>query len=504
MAEIKKDCDNTVNINGIKYFKLVSTYPNDITKNCGLVGTEIDSNFYFLRGNDIDKVEVDGYDLVITRVNGEEIRTQLIVDESKDRPEISFNKRTGELTFVYPDETEVVVDGFALETLSEINVGSTLDGDGTLSDPLNINPVEITGYYSPVNEFVDLSNGETLPIKPKGYRVLTKEYSTDFGVLYSYKGLEKINNYFNSIDSAWRVPSNEEWTEMLNAIEICGDTNHDRLNNLNGLMASPELKSVDFWEFAETEEGDGTEGSDTYGFRLLPAGNDNDDATAEEFGRTSSLWSSDGYLRIFRYNDNRVENCQHRIKDFASIRLIKDSYYKSFEENEEILGNTYKTIKLAEESSDYERIWTNNNLMATEIDGEELIEGVDYIYPAIPDGLDVISTCFYVNYYTGDVDNFGNPIVKKKKLNEGDCVTILNYGEASYRKIQIKNNELFDEYEELKAKIEEIEAQIQGDIERVVLDVISQCMSGTSNEIKVTKTDDGKIVIGFSDDAIFG
>ena len=503
MAEVIKNCDNTVTVNGIKYYKLVSTYPNDVTKNCGLVGTEIDSNFYFLRGNDIDSVVIDGYDLVITRVNGNEIRNQLVVDESKDRPEITFNKKTGELLFVYPNGDEVTVEGFALETLSDISVGGSLEGDGTSTNPLTISPIEVTGYYSPVNEFIDLTNGESMPIKQKGYRVLTKEYTTEFGMLYSHKGLEKIKSYLSSIDSPWTIPSNDEYTEMLNAIEVCGEKNHERLNELNGLVASSALKSVDFWEVTEDEDGNGTQGSDLYGFRLLPAGNDNDEGTAEEFGKVASLWSNDGYLRVFRYNENKIENCQYRIKDFASIRLIKDSSYKTFEENEEILGNTYSVIKLAESDSDYERIWTSTNLMATEVGGEELIENVDYILPEIPDGLETVSTCFYVNYYTGEVDGLGRPVVKKKKLTEGDCVSILDYGEASYRKIQIKNNELFDEYEELKERLEEIEDKIQGDVRSVVIDVVTNCLTGVSNEIKITK-DGENILIGFSDDAIFG
>ena len=36
-------------VNGVKYFKLVSEFEGDYTKNCGLLGNEIDENFYFLR-----------------------------------------------------------------------------------------------------------------------------------------------------------------------------------------------------------------------------------------------------------------------------------------------------------------------------------------------------------------------------------------------------------------------------------------------------------------------
>ena len=40
-------------LTGVKYFKLQSDIPGDYTKNCGLLGNEIDENFYFLRSMDI-------------------------------------------------------------------------------------------------------------------------------------------------------------------------------------------------------------------------------------------------------------------------------------------------------------------------------------------------------------------------------------------------------------------------------------------------------------------
>ena len=59
-------------VNGVTYFKLKSGFPGDITKNCGLLGEEIDKNFFFLRGNDIKDIKFDeNRNLVITRVNDE-------------------------------------------------------------------------------------------------------------------------------------------------------------------------------------------------------------------------------------------------------------------------------------------------------------------------------------------------------------------------------------------------------------------------------------------------
>ena len=63
---------------GVIYFRLnkdVHGYEGDITKNCGLTGQEVDSNFHFLRGYDILNGEWDAEHslLVLKRVNGDSI-----------------------------------------------------------------------------------------------------------------------------------------------------------------------------------------------------------------------------------------------------------------------------------------------------------------------------------------------------------------------------------------------------------------------------------------------
>ena len=46
-------------VEGVTYFKLKSEFEGDYTKHCGLLGEEIDENFYFLRGYDIESFEFD-------------------------------------------------------------------------------------------------------------------------------------------------------------------------------------------------------------------------------------------------------------------------------------------------------------------------------------------------------------------------------------------------------------------------------------------------------------
>ena len=64
---------------GIKYFKLLSPrYGDDTTKGCALTGAEVDANFNFLRGYDIEKVQIaEETRLVLKRVNGDVLSVDL-------------------------------------------------------------------------------------------------------------------------------------------------------------------------------------------------------------------------------------------------------------------------------------------------------------------------------------------------------------------------------------------------------------------------------------------
>ena len=103
---------------GVTYYKLEQRYEGDVTKGCGLSGTEIDANFHFLRGYDVKDVSFADGLLTIERVNGEPIVVSglpeyvesLIGDAlSGYTPEISledsaFDRETGILTIVVNGE----------------------------------------------------------------------------------------------------------------------------------------------------------------------------------------------------------------------------------------------------------------------------------------------------------------------------------------------------------------------------------------------------------------
>lgn len=297
-------------INGLKYFKLQSPYPGDYTKNCGLLGNEIDENFFFLRSNDIENISYDenGH-LTLTRVDGETLSVDI-----DGRYRFKFNKKSGSLTVTHPGGEEEIIDGFLSSGYVRIATNETLKGDGTTSNPLGISEVERTGTYAPAQEFVDLTlyvyyvkkeldkkefyyeeiekelipedshivevlekpelgvdknspdyikvskHGHNLPDatdKGKGYRVVTKEGIDTFGLLYEYDGVKAIDEALSEKKSAWRVPTREDWAALLNAAEYCDEYrthNTECVNEWTGKDAGARAKSIDLWKKSKDEE----------------------------------------------------------------------------------------------------------------------------------------------------------------------------------------------------------------------------------------------------------
>ena len=73
-------------MNGITYFKLMSPkYGDDKTKGCALTGAEVDANFNFLRGYDIESIELVGQSgIEFKRVNGDTKIIDLMDEEVRE------------------------------------------------------------------------------------------------------------------------------------------------------------------------------------------------------------------------------------------------------------------------------------------------------------------------------------------------------------------------------------------------------------------------------------
>ena len=143
-------------VEGVTYFKLKSEFDGDYTKHCGLLGEEIDENFYFLRGYDIESIYIDDdRNLIINRVDKDYQPLVVNIGEELGQPVFDFNKSTGVITVTYPDGSVKTLEGFLVEGQDiRVATDSTLDGNGTMYNPLRISPVEKTGTYGPADEYL--------------------------------------------------------------------------------------------------------------------------------------------------------------------------------------------------------------------------------------------------------------------------------------------------------------------------------------------------------------
>ena len=171
------------------YYKLVSDYPCDVTKNCKLTINEIDSNFNQLKGDDIKTAEFVKNEkmLVLTRNNGE----KLFVDLSSATYDFGITKEDNDsgvtLTFEYDSsegKKKVTLENVITEQslkkymLNDVKVvtDDTLKGFGNAKSPLGVKGVEKTGFYAPCDGIIDMTTGGKLPKVAKlGTRIVTKE-----------------------------------------------------------------------------------------------------------------------------------------------------------------------------------------------------------------------------------------------------------------------------------------------------------------------------------------
>ena len=487
-------------INGIKYFKLQSPYPGDYTKNCGLLGNEIDENFFFLRSNDIENITVEDGILTLTRVDGDTLKADV-----STKCDFQYNKDTGELTVTNEKGEVQVIGGFFVENDFFVATNETLDGDGTNYNPLRLSETERTGTYSPAKKFIDMAVYDyyvkvsevleeeevyfyreidkeniphgviivDLPEKPtevtahspeyirvkqninlpdaanlgKGYRIVTRETLDKFGLLYDFEGVTKIKETLESKGSLWRIPTREDWAEMLNAAEYCDeDRTHDEgcINEWKGKNAGSRAKSVNLWKpSSKTESGLPVSGEDnlpkfgTNTFRVYPVGYGDGsrgahdiDHDIEAFGKRASFWTdtidgdascnSNVYTVTFGYDTRKVLQESSKPSSRMSIRLVKD--YESDEMNiseiENILGYNVPCVFISNPDTKYSKIWTAINIGFKEPQFSGMTSYQWSVVPSANKGEEIV---YYVNEWDG---------LRwiKKQMYEGDSIVILDGG----------------------------------------------------------------------------
>ena len=462
-------------MNAITYFRLNSPYEGDITKNCALTGSEVDNNFFTLEGRDVKSVELKDGKIVINLMNGDKLTTDNITEDCVKGLTIDFDEVNGILTVTQNGITQTFT-GFATNynVGDAISVDGTLVGNGLSKSPVGISPVTKTGQYRPVKKIVKIADGEKLPHVPfvfPGDRFLTVENINDYGYLYNYEGLKKIACKLKETGSQWRVPTKQDWDDMLNAVEPCEDfRNHTdaRSNKFLGKFAGKFLKSKEYWKKADCSSCDSccgddehtcidyteepncheecncgrhipchpdycgewghchhkhkkdTKGLDKYGFHAVPAGYANEAKDYMYFNERAYFWTAtnheyrDAYIKSLAYNKNNVLQDIFASDNYLSVRLVKNFNGDNYNEREDILGESYSTV-LMPSVAHGKSIWTSVNLALAECACDCCCT---YVLPNNGQGMEFTKK-YFINEWTGKE-------WLRKELADGESVVVIN------------------------------------------------------------------------------
>ena len=439
-------------INGITYYKLKSPYNGDVTKNCSVSGIEIDNNFFTLEGRDVKSITVDGTDIVLNLLNGEQLKAVDVLDNFITN--ISFDKENGILKAYHNNGDVEEFDGFVSihehndhKHLDAVASNETLIGNGTHEKPLKLAEAYKTGQFKPVDKIVTDKKTE----KPfVGERVLVSEERSAYGLLYNYSEVIQIACELNNTHSKWRIPSKADWDDMLNAVEPCKDNkNHDKStpDRYFGKWAGKLLKSKYYWKDYkgcecdckddEDEEMDGchcgkhrickptycgefdtchfkagkfnTQGIDKYGFTVLPSGYTDDGGIMNYFGERACFWTSTNmeytniFTKRFEYNSNKVYQGIVPAKCRMSLRLVKDYTGDNYTESENILGQNYPTV-LMPSVKNGKAVWTSINVYYTSPSCKGChcgCNGMNDNLDPIPNPNDILIKKYYIDEWNG-------------------------------------------------------------------------------------------------------
>lgn len=515
-------------MNGITYYKLVSPYEGDITKNCALTGAEVDNNFFTLEGRDIKSVELKDDKIVVNLMNGTSMTTDNVTEGCVKGLSFTFDEVNGILTITQNGITQNIT-GFATNynVGDAISVNGSLVGNGLAKSPVGISPVHKTGQYRPVIGIVKMTDGEKLPSCPYVYpgdRYLTEETINDFGYLYNYEGLKQIACRLRESNSEWRIPTKEDWDDMLDAVEPNEDSrNHTdaRSNKFLGEFAGKLLKSTKYWKkeqntcgCAENDtcidysESDccacscgknitcsptycgeystcchrrhhrDNKGLDKYGFSVIPAGYANEAKDYLYFKERAYFWTAtnheyrDAYIKAFCYDKSSVLQDIFASDNYLSVRLVKTFNGDNFNEREDILGSTYSTV-LMPSSKHGSAIWTSVNISIGDC-GCNCNCGAKYILPNDGQGMEY-SKKYFVNEWNGKK-------WLRKEVADGESVVVktdgMNKIYEEYRVVdgELKNvatmiydkviENIGDDIADITGRVDELNEKIDGEIER--------------------------------------
>lgn len=430
-------------MNGLYYYKLESPYEYDVTKNCKLTIDEIDSNFFNLKKNDIKDILFDEETKLIKIIknSGDTYTLDLkpLTNNLLNKLEINYDKLNGELSFNINDDLTkidglITKDNLPNDYLKNINTDYSLNGDGTILNPLKISQSEKTGMLKAVLSQIDYSKNEKLPETPKlGDRYLTKEIVSDFGYLYNFNGVSEINKDIEK--TGWRVPTKNDWDNMLNAIEACEYRNHDSIesNEILGKVAGKLLKSQTYWTSSNHDKNVNT--ANMYDLSLMPCGKASENKSFYDFKLKGAYWSNtvqndtDVYTKVFMYDNNGVLQYSESPNNYVSLRLVKDYNGSNHQQYELINGVNYGTVLIPSLNCENGyTIWTSNDVSFND----------EKYNPLTPNNGDDI---IYYNRYC--VNEWDGKQWVTRELTNGDSLMIINNGNEINKLYTLIDNQLF-------------------------------------------------------------
>ena len=313
----------------------------------------------------------------------------------------------------------------------------------------------------------------------KGVRYLTLEKYNRWGNLYNFESVQKINQ---DLKNGWRIPSKEDWDDMLNAIELCEiNRNHDseECNSEMGKYAGLFLKSKDLWKNYDNVYDEDVINS--YGFSVLPAGYGDGNKNYNYFGEQSKLWTltlnqeTDVYTKRFEYDKNGIVQISEEPSALCSIRLVKEYDGSNFNQVETINGINYETILMPSLKSKFGyTIWTaSNGYWDDKKYNPYMIESID-------DGF-VIETAYYINEWDGTQ-------WRKKVMKNGDSLVIKNGPDGDIQKeYQLIDNKLINIQANLKEEVLEITENYRSVQNRHTEEIeqLNQLIEQNDNEINI-------------------
>lgn len=534
-------------MNEITYYRLKSEYTGDYTKNCALNGTEVDNNFYVLEGRDVKNIAVDDKDIVVTLMNGDIVSAKGVLNFAKPEDikvsviNAEFDKLNGVLKLTNSDGSTNVIDGFSTTENTDFSVctDQTICGDGLRKSPLGVSPAAKTGQYKTVKAYINTIDGGSLPCcgNIAGDRYVTCENVSDYGYLYDYKAVHDIACELKN--SEWRIPTKEDWDELLNAVEPCEcEKTHGKAdrNKVLGRWAGKLLKSKTMWANCDvdcdgcgcdcnsckhkcncnskceandntcinyekdsctgTEEGDKEikcedkccgdhTGLDAFGFRVTPAGYADDGCNYSYFKERCAYWTATtdqentkAYMKRFQFNKDGVYQDVIPGNYHLSLRLVKDYDGKNYFDTEEIMDMSYPTLLLPSATKG-KMIWTSANFAC----------GDESLNPMLPnDGQNITYTR---HYFINEWDGFR---WVRNEMRQGDTVTIADAPKGKklveYRVVGddfISVNEMI--YKDVMADVE----VVIDDVKKELTDKIEEVSDAVKQETEDRKTEDEKL-----------